>query len=117
MTARRVLVLYQDSLLAQGVLSLLRQQVGLEVSARQLEDSRAEEFMGQFAPDVVIIDREDFAGQTGVTIDQLLREGPPHVKVVDISSRNDLARVYEGHEIKLAKFDDLLATLASHQGN
>lgn len=105
----RILALYQDSLLVQGLLSLLREQPGLQVSVGLLKDSNAEELLRQCAPDVVVIDREDFAGHAAVTIDQLLRERP-HVKVVDISSRSDLAHVYEGHQIRVAKFDDLLAT-------
>lgn len=115
MASKRILVLCQDSLLAQGLLSLLREQPGLEVEARQLKSS-AQEFVRQFAPDVVIIDGEDFARHATITIDQLLRERP-HVRVIDVSSSNDLARVYEGQEIRVAKFEDLLATLASHQGD
>ncbi len=113
MTARRILLLYQESLLAQGLTNLLQEQAGLDVSARKLNDSDAEGFVRQFAPDVVIIDREDFASHAAITIDQLLRAGPSHMKVVDVSSRSDLARVYEGHQVRLAEFDDLLETFGT----
>ncbi len=109
MTAIRILLLYQDSLLAQGLSSLLRQESGLEVSARRLQDGHLDEFVRQFAPDVVIIDREDSKRHAEITIEELL-SGRPGVKVVDVSSRDEFARVYEGRQVRLTTFDDLLAT-------
>jgi len=112
-TVRRILLLYQGSLLVQGLTNLLREQAGLDVSAREFDDCDMEGFVQQLAPDVVIIDREDFASHAAITLDQLLRAGPSHMKVVDVSSRNDLARVYEGHQVRLAEFDDLLETFGT----
>ncbi len=109
MTAIRILLLYQDSLLAQGLSSLLRQESGLEVSARRLQDGHLDEFVRQFAPDVVIIDREDSKRHAEITIEELL-SGRLGVKVVDVSSRDEFARVYEGRQVRLTTFDDLLAT-------
>ena len=111
MTVRRVLLLYQDSLLAQGIVSLLRERAALEVAARQLANGELQQFVEEFAPDVVIVDRDDFAQHASITIDQLLRE-LRDIRIIDISSRDDLARVYEGHEVRVAKFADLLATLS-----
>ena len=115
MRAKRVLLLYQDSLLAQGIVSLLRERVALEVAARHLKDGDLNHFVEEFTPDVVIVDREDLAQYAPTTVDQLLHERP-HIRIIDISSRDDVARVYEGHEIRVAKFDDLLETLAGDQG-
>ena len=102
-------MLFQDSLLAEGLLSLLREQAALAVQSRQLKDPHVEEFLRQFAPDVVVIDQEDFDAHARITIDQLLREWP-HTKVVDVSSHDTLARVYQGREIEVTKFEDFLAT-------
>jgi hypothetical protein len=107
MRAKRVLLLYQDSLLAQGIVSLLRERVALEVAARHLKDDDLNHFVEEFTPDVVIVDREDLAQYAPTTVDQLLHERP-HIRIIDMSSRDDVVRVYEGHEIRVAKFDDLL---------
>ena len=114
MTARRVLILYRDSLLAQGLESLLRQQTGLETSATQLEEANVEELVRHFAPDVIIVDRDELAVRAGITVDRLLRE--PHLRVIAVSSRDDVAQVYEGHEVRVAKLEDLLATFANETG-
>ncbi len=103
-------MLFQDSLLAEGLLSLLQEQAGLEVGSGQLGDPQVGEFLRQFAPDVVVIDKEDFVTHARTTIDQLLREWP-QIKVVDVSSRDALARVYQGREIEVTKFEDFLAAL------
>lgn len=115
MTARRILLLYQDSLLAEGLRSLLEEQIGLEVNVRRFNDSDVEEFVRQFAPDVVVIDKEDFIAHARITIDQLLREWP-QTRVVDVSSHDVLVRVYQGREIRVTKFEDLLATFANETG-
>lgn len=111
MAARRVLLLYQDSLLAQGIISLLRERAVLEVAAAQLANGELHQVVEEFVPDVVIVDRDDLAQQAFITIEQLLRE-LPDIRIIDISSRDDLARIYEGHQIRVAKFDDLMETLA-----
>ena len=115
MAARRVLVLFQDSLLAEGLLSLLQEQAGLEVRSGQLKDPDVKECVRQFVPDVVVIDNEDFVAHARITIDQLLREWP-HTKVVDVSSHDALARVYQGREIEVTKFEDFLAAFANETG-
>jgi len=111
MAARRILLLYNRSLLAQGLLSLLKEQSGVEVRASRLSDAGVTEFVQWFAPDIVVIDRDDFARQAAITIDQLLRD-QPQMRVIDVSTRNDVARVYEGHQVEMAKLDDLLAAFA-----
>ena len=112
MTARRVLILYRDSLLAQGLESLLRQQKGLETSAAQLEEANVEELVRQFAPDVIIVDRDELAEQTAITIGDLLAAGTG-TKVIDVSIRNTTVRLYEGRELSEAGFQDLLAAIDS----
>ena len=112
MTARRVLILYRDSLLAQGLESLLRQQKGLETSATQLEEANVEELVRQFAPDVIIVDRDELAEQTAITIGDLLAAGTG-TKVIDVSIRNTTVRLYEGRELSEAGFQDLLAAIDS----
>ncbi len=111
MAARRILILYQDSILAQGLLSLLRERASLQVRSGQLQDPHTKELLREFVPDAVIIDREDFARQAAITIDQLLRVRPD-LKVIDISARNDIALVFESQQVRLAQIDDLLAAVA-----
>jgi len=112
--AKRVLLLYQDSLLAQGVLSLLGEEARLAVAEKRLNDGDIAQFVEEFGPDVIVIDRDDFAKYAPIGLDQLLR-GRSDVKVVDISSQDDLARVYQRYQIHVAKFDDLLTALSGDE--
>ena len=111
MITTRVLLLYQDSLLAHGILSLLRERTEVDVAARQFADGGLHQFIEEFRPQVIIVDRDDLARNTQVTIGELLHE-QRQIRIIDVSADNDLARVYEGHQVKVAQFDDLLATLA-----
>ncbi len=110
MKPRRVLILYENSLLAEGLLLLLSEQNWLNVRAQKLSDHGAGS-ADDFVPDVIIVDREDFARASANTVQELLSKRPS-VRIVDVSSDDDLARVYDGHQIRVAKFDDFLATLA-----
>jgi len=112
MVATRVLLLYQDSLLSQGIVSLLREHAEVHFEARRLADGGLLQFIEEFQPEVIIVDREELARNTPVTIDQLLRE-QRQIRIIDISANDDLARVYEGHQVRVARFEDLLATLGA----
>lgn len=110
MNRRRVLILHLNSLLAEGLLALLSQQSWLEVRAKKLTDCLVTDAGDHFAPDVIIVDRDELAGQNAVTIGDLL-SGRPGTKVIDVSIRNTKVRLYEGREFSEADFQDLLATI------
>lgn len=110
MQPRRVLILYQSSLLAEGLVTLLSQQDQLEVKAEKFSDHLSEHSNDRFLPDVIIIDRDELPGQDDITIGDLLstRSG---IKVIDVSTRNKNVRLYEGRELCAAEFEDLLTAI------
>lgn len=114
MAVRRVLVLYQDSLLAQGILSLLREQAGVEARSGQFKDAPVEEFMRRFAPDVVIVDREDFAAHAAIALSELVAQASG-IRVIDVSAASDMVRLYDGRRIDSARFEDVLAAIADNE--
>ena len=110
MEPRRVLILYENSLLAEGLLALLSQESWLEVRAKKLTDCLVTDAANHFVPDVIIVDRDELADQTAITIGDLLAGGTG-TKVIDVSIRNTKVRLYEGREFSEADFQDLLATI------
>ncbi len=112
MNRRRVLILYLNSLLAEGLLALLSQESWLEVRAKKLTDCLVTDAANHFVPDVIIVDRDELAGQTAITIGDLL-SGDPGTRVIDVSIRNTKVRLYEGREFSEANFGDLLAAIKS----
>ncbi len=73
-----------------------------------------EEAIRQFVPDVVIIDREDFAAHAEVTLSELLCQASG-MKVIDVSTNSNMVRLFEGRQIGIAQFEDLMAAIGSSE--
>jgi hypothetical protein len=83
MKPRRVLILYENSLLAEGLRALLSQESRLEVRAEKLAGPMSHDADDHFVPDVIIVDRDELASQSEVTIGDLL-SGKWGTKVIDV---------------------------------
>lgn len=112
MKPRRVLILYENSLLAEGLRALLSQESRLEVRAEKLAGPTSHDADDHFVPDVIIVDRDELAGQSEVTIGDLL-SGKWGTKVIDVSVRNPKMRLYQGHEFSEVDLQHLLAAIDS----
>lgn len=112
MKPRRVLILYQNSLLAEGLRSLLSEERRLEVRTQKLGGRPWHDLGGGFVPDVIIVDRDELAGQSEITIGDLL-SGPRGTKVIDVSVHDPKVRLYHGYEFNEADLQDLLAAIHS----
>ena len=112
MKRRRVLILYLNSLLAEGLLALLSQQDWLDVRAEKFSEHLTDHGRDHFEPDVIIVDRDELAGQNAITIGDLLSRRPG-TRVIDVSVRNTSVRLYEEREFSEADFGDLLAAIKS----
>ena len=110
MKRRGVLILYQSSLLAEGLLTLLSQEDRLDVRAEKFSEHLANRGGNHFEPDVIIVDRDELAGQNAITIGDLLSRRPG-TRVIDVSVRDTSVRLYEEREVSEADFQDLLATI------
>ena len=112
MEPRRVLILYENSLLAEGLRALLSQETRLEVRAEKLADPTSHDPDDHFVPDVIIVDRDELASQSEVTIGDLL-SGRRGTKVIDVSVRNTKVRLYRGCEFNEVDLQHLLAAIDS----
>lgn len=112
MKLRRVLILYENSLLAEGLRALLSQESRLEVRAEKLAGCSSHDPEDPFVPDVIIVDRDELAGQTEVTIGDLL-SGKRDTRVIDVSVRTPKVRLYQAHEFSEVDLQHLLAAIDS----
>ncbi len=110
MKRRRVLVLYLNSLLAEGLLALLSQEDRLDVRAEKFSEHLTNHGGDHFEPEVIIVDRDELADQNAITIGDLLSRRPG-TRVIDVSVRNTSVRLYEEREFSAADLQDLLATI------
>lgn len=94
-----------------GIHSLLREAGGMEVLARRFSEAVSGEVIRTLAPDVIIFDDDDFNSHSAMPVSSLLLEGPPHMKVVGVSSKNDLVEVHEGHHVGDISLGDLVEDL------
>lgn len=111
MKPKRVLILYENSLLAEGLRSLLSQETRLDVRAEKLVGPTSHDPDDRFVPDVIIVDRDELASQSEVTIGDLL--SGRGTKVIDVSIRNPKVRLYQGHEFNEVDLQHLLAAIDS----
>jgi len=112
MKPRRVLILYENSLLAEGLRSLLSQETRLDVRAEKLVGPTSHDPDDHFVPDVIIVDRDELASQSEVTIGDLL-SGKRGTKVIDVSIHNPKVRLYQRHEFSEVDLQHLLAAIDS----
>ena len=112
MEPRRVLILYENSLLAEGLRALLSQESRLEIRAEKLGGATSHDPDDHFVPDVIIVDRDELASQSEVTIGDLL-SGKRGTRVIDVSVHNPKVRLYQGCEFNEVDLQHLLAAIDS----
>ncbi|MDP2726317.1 MAG: hypothetical protein Q8P59_02135, partial [Dehalococcoidia bacterium] len=66
--SQQVLILYQGSLLAQGIESLLRKEKGLEVVSLQLGKGGSSLEEAGLDPDVIILDASELGSQAELSV-------------------------------------------------
>src|SRR3990170_3999992 len=105
MGRQQVLILYQASLLAQGVESLLRKERGLDVVGLRLGSGPRGGYVEGLDPDVIILDTCDLGGRAGMTVLGLLQEHP-RAKVICLNAEDDKLEVYRRHERVAARREE-----------
>ena len=107
---KRVAFVYQGSLLAEGVRSLLAAS-DLRAVAIQLDDEGAEERLRALSPDVVIVDADDEAFRS--TPPTALLERMPDVSLVCLHGGGDHVDVYRKRRVPLGGSRDLAAAIGA----
>jgi DNA-binding NarL/FixJ family response regulator len=97
----RVLILSSHPLFGQGVESLLRREVRLDIVGRETDIDRAVECIKELRPDVVIVDSGDPAGDPTPAVMRILREGVG-VKVIGLNLQDNTMCIYRG-ELRVVK--------------
>lgn len=110
---RQVLILYQGSLLAQGIESLLRQEKGLEVMSLQLGKGHLQPASVQYEPDAIILDTSDLGGRAGISVVALLQEHPG-AKVICMNAEDDKVEVYRKDQRIATRREELVAAIRSN---
>lgn len=113
MARRQVLILYQASLLAQGIESLLRKEKGLEVVGLQLGKRVAETQDANFEPDAIILDTCDLSGRAGISVLSLLHEHPK-AKVICMNAEDNRLEVYRKDERIATRREELVDAIRSN---
>jgi hypothetical protein len=106
----RVAVVYQGSLLAEGVRSLLAAS-DLRAVAIQLDDEGAEERLRTLAPSVVIVDADDEAFRSRSPT--ALLEPIPEVSLVCLHGGGDHVDVYRKRRVAVGGSRDLAAAIGA----
>ena len=102
-----ILVLYQHSLLAEGVESLLK-KANLIVKGMNLQDPEAIErvrCLGQEA--IVILDTSETNAHPGVNVPQVLLTNP-HAVVIALNCQDNKVEIFRKEEKSIATLSDLV---------
>lgn len=109
MRAHRVVVFYGSSLFAEGVAALLRRQ-GVDVVAVPAVERGAAKRLRALKPQVVILDSDDPALSSELTVMDLL-EVSPQSRVVRLDLEKDRLEVYQKKRWAVAKSSDLVRVI------
>ncbi len=111
--SRRIMVLYRNSLLAQGLETLLRQVDGLEVTAVDLDRGQAiVPAVEAYQPHVVLWEWEDIPTSSAGLIFQML-EKLPSARIFCFTSALNGLTVYAKRDLSLTSFSDLVREVQS----
>lgn len=108
----RVFVLYVHSLFAQGVVSLLRQQEGLEVVGAENDAQQALDKIRALRPDVVIVDGNDAGKSLPVSLPDILHDGQ-RMRVINLHFGDNSMDIYDGQQVLANELEDLIAAIRS----
>ncbi len=107
MRSRRIAVVFHESLMLEGLVNLLQERADLEVTSLDPAVVDVAGRLRHLSPEVIIVDGENLGRWPGLTLPQLLADGPG-TKVIDVNLDSDEIKVYEQHRVTIGKFDDLL---------
>ena len=107
--ARKYMVLYRRSLLAQGLATLLRADQDAEVISADMEQEDPLQAIHASSPDVLILDMSDFKALCNC-LERLLREHP-NVKIVCLDSIEGVVHVLKPQRRDVGSVEELLAAL------
>ena len=108
MAAKRIFVLYKNSLFAQGIESLLREKPELEVVGIDLDREKAGWTHG--VPDAVVVDMNDDQANWVGLLSQVLTKNPV-VKVICVNSASPTVDIYRHSQLAASKVEDLVEAI------
>ena len=110
MGAHRILIISGRPLFREGLSSLLRGEVGLEVVGAVGDAGIARDGWPSLAPDVVILDRDDVKPSD---LETLLSAKDRRVKVIVLSWINEDMAIYHRQPLRRANLETLLEAIRS----
>ena len=110
LTGRRVLVLYSNSLMAQGVEAMLRKLSPLATTAIDIDQPDAVEQVRAAQPDVIVVDLLELQGPNQELFLQLLDEFQT-LRVVCLRPEGDAVDVFRKQRVYIHQAQDLIASL------
>lgn len=106
---KRIFMLSSQTLFSQGVESLLRGQLGVEIVGRETDTSKAVESIRKLKPNVVVIDGKDLASAPFSAVACLLKE--QDIRIIAMNLENETIRVFRGEQRNAVTVDDLVAAI------
>lgn len=109
----RIAVVFHRSLMLEGLVNLLREQVGLRVTSLDAAATDVTVRLKKLSPDVIIVDGER-GDRPGLGTAQLLTNNP-EARVIEVNPHRNEMTVCERHSVLVGKFDDFLKTVKATQ--
>lgn len=103
-------MLSSQTLFSQGVESLLRGQLGVEIVGRETDTSKAVESIRKLKPNVVVIDGKDLASAPFSAVACLLKE-EEGLRIIAMNLENETIRVFRGEQRNAVTVEDLVAAI------
>jgi DNA-binding NarL/FixJ family response regulator len=103
---KRVFLFSSQSLFSEGIESLLRRELGLEIVGRETDVGRAIECIKEFQPDVVIMDSSDPQDDFMTAVMHILREDL-EIKLIGLNLHNNTLSIYRGQQRLVRELKDL----------
>jgi hypothetical protein len=108
---QQVLVIYRNSLLAQGIASLLQREKGLEVMVLNLAET-GDTPPAPLTPEVIIVDANDPGAQQELSVLRLLRDNPT-ARVICLHPGDQVLEIYQRIQKMAAKREELIEAIQS----
>jgi AmiR/NasT family two-component response regulator len=106
----RVLIVSSHPLFSQGVESLLRREVQLDIVGREMDVDKAVERIKELRPDVVIVDSGHPACDLTPAVMRILREGVG-AKVIGLNLQDNTMCIYRGEQRMVKEVKDLVEAI------
>jgi DNA-binding NarL/FixJ family response regulator len=107
---RRVFLLSSQSIFGQGVASLLRREMALEIIGQETDLERAIECIRALGPDVVIFDCNDPQVDPTLAMLRIFREGLG-TKIIGLNLQDDSIYIYRREQRIARGVEDLLEAI------